>query len=101
MMQEIVIKLKEKGYAIRGTEGEKDGEGKGKGKAGGGALIKRNGFAIVTHLISSGTEIAQFMRERTAGQIKRLHTKYGVRVLSTPTRLQAQQQGVAPTPQNG
>ena len=44
------------------------------------AGVNKHGFAVVNHLISSGQEIAQFMRERTAGHVKRLRTKYGVKI---------------------
>lgn len=44
------------------------------------ASMSRHGFAVVNHLISSGQEIAHFMRERTAGHVKKLRTKYGVNI---------------------
>ena len=49
------------------------------------ASPNRNGYAVVNHLLVSGLEINQFMRERTAGQIRRLHTKYGVKVIKRPS----------------
>ncbi len=42
--------------------------------------VKRHGYALVSHFISSGQEIAHLMRSRDAGFIKRLRTKYGVNV---------------------
>jgi hypothetical protein len=46
---------------------------------------KRHGFAVVNHIIASGQEIAQLMRSREAGHIKRLRNVYGINVMKRAT----------------
>ena len=51
--------------------------------------VKGHSYALVNHVISFGTEVSQLMRERTAQNVKRLRTRFGIKVparnTSTPT----------------
>lgn len=51
------------------------------------ASVQKQGFAVVSQAISFGSEVAHLLRDRTAGNIKRLRTRYGIKVASS--RVQA------------